>query len=121
MERSALYKFFVFQVYQYVIQIGSAFLFAYILNVLEGNIHSADSIQVLARDISISFVNNSSYFITYIVTGFSAFGLEIIQAFSLIKTFMSKRFFSVTPRQENAVNDTPKVTLSSFLTLTISI
>lgn len=106
-ERSSLYKFYVFQVYQLGIQITSAFLFAYIQTLIVDG--KNNSVEFLLQNCAEAYVAKSSYFITILVTGYTYFGIEIIQGYSLVYNFIMNRFFKQTPRDESLLCDTPKV------------
>ncbi|KAJ3304034.1 hypothetical protein HDV03_003148 [Kappamyces sp. JEL0829] len=104
-ERSSLYKYYVFQIYQLLTQIATSFIVPYFYSILKGESPSLDS---LLKSISTSFVSKSSYFIPFICAGYSSYGLEIIQGYPLIRNYIRRRFFVFTPRDELEAIETPK-------------
>lgn len=54
-ERSSLMKYFVFQVWQYVVQVGSSLISTFIENFVRGNVNG-DDIDLLLRNLSANFI-----------------------------------------------------------------
>jgi calcium permeable stress-gated cation channel len=77
-ERSALIKFFVFQVYQYLIQIGFAVISGFATNFFRGRLRDGD-IEALLKSLTSNAVISSMFFVTYIASGITFYGIEIIQ------------------------------------------
>ncbi|KAI8892568.1 hypothetical protein BC833DRAFT_611308 [Globomyces pollinis-pini] len=111
-ERSATYKFFVFQVYQFLVKIGytitATFWDKFWGNVAKGIPIPPEEYEALLRNFANSFVSSGVYFLTLITTGYSFFGIEILQGYPLVYGFVKRKFFSYTPREAFRLHETPK-------------
>jgi hypothetical protein len=105
-ERSALMKYFVFQVYQYFIQIGSSTIPPFVQAFFSGKADSRE-FETLFKALTSNAVASSYFFVTLIASGITFYGIEIIQAAPLILTFVKKRFFNATPREEYQMSEAP--------------
>jgi hypothetical protein len=106
-ERSATYKFFTFSVYQYITQLAAQTLFSFVSNLLNGK--GFGDINVVIDALATAFVSQSTYFITFIVTGLSGFGISILQISPLIVNPIMKRFLATTPREKEKFKDIQEV------------
>ncbi|KAJ3191654.1 hypothetical protein HK101_007518 [Irineochytrium annulatum] len=110
-EKSVLYKFFVFQVYQ-------VFVFAIYIGVTKAYQSLAqdsnppgtvlDSTKYAISQAVSGVANNSNFYITLLATYFAGYGIEIIQGVPLLMNFAKRRFFKLTPRDKFALNQPPE-------------
>jgi hypothetical protein len=105
-ERSALMKYFVFQVYQYFIQIGSSTIPAFVRIFFSGKVDS-QQFEALFKALTSNAVASSYFFVTLIASGITFYGIEIIQGAPLVLTFLKKRFLNSTPREEYQLSEAP--------------
>eukprot|EP00842_Homolaphlyctis_polyrhiza_P004817 jgi/Hompol1/5336/HPOL_001231-RA len=103
--KSVLYKFFAFQVYNVVIvgMIGFAGVKLLVTKFVSGNTPYKQLWQEVATDI----VTSSTALIYYLLAGYTAYGVELIQGAPLVIGYIKRNYLSVTPRQEYALNDEP--------------
>lgn len=104
-ERSSLYKYFVFMGYQFIVIIATSVITSFIIGVLGGKI---GEIQTLLTQISQALAAKSTYFITLTVTSFAGFGIEIIQGAPLIITWLKRKYLNLTPRESAELDMVPK-------------
>lgn len=106
-ERSATYKFFTFQVYQYITQLAAQVIFSFAANLISGK--GIGDVNSLINQLAIAFVSQSTYFITFVLTGVSGFGIEMLQIGPLVVNPLMKRFLAATPRDKHAFNEIQEV------------
>ena len=122
-ERSATYKFFTFQVYQYITQLAAQVIFSFAANLISGK--GIGDVNSLINQLAIAFVSQSTYFITFVLTGVSGFGIAMLQIGPLVVNPLMKRFLAATPRDKHAFNEIQEVCWFAikervFLTILIS-
>jgi hypothetical protein len=103
-ERAALYRFFLFQVYQFIVRIGVKAIKTIIESIFYGNTNQVTS---LLREFMTNFVSLSTFFITFVSGGYAFYGIEILQAAPLLIKYIKKRYFVTTPREEYELADAP--------------
>ncbi|KAJ3407426.1 hypothetical protein HDV05_005417 [Chytridiales sp. JEL 0842] len=104
-EKSVLYKLFVFQVYQVFIVIIIPILFA---PVDGSNPNVVDIYKARITDALNSLANNSSLYIASLFALVSGYGIELIQGVPLIINFIQRRLFFQTPRSTMELNKPPE-------------
>ena len=104
-ERSSLYKYFVFQLYQFFTFIAAGLVASTWNSVVAGKEQDFNAIMI---NLSKNFAENSTYFITLVVVYNATCGIEIIQGAPLVMKFLQQRFFAVTPRQEYEAQEISK-------------
>ncbi|KAH9265485.1 hypothetical protein BASA83_011080 [Batrachochytrium salamandrivorans] len=117
-EKSVLYKYFVFQVYnQLIINVVGITGVKGVWNALTNGGGSNKQIwQQVATDI----VARGNVVLLYIIAGYTSYGVEIIQGAPLVIGYIKRRYFTLTPRQEYELNDEPEFDFMityGFLTL----
>ncbi|KAJ3275369.1 hypothetical protein HDV01_000661 [Terramyces sp. JEL0728] len=109
-ERSAMYKYFVFQVYQFMVNIGLKLmkdLWDSILHPPPGQEFNI-TLNNFLKNFSGSFVSAGSFYINYVLAGYAFFGIQIIQAAPLILRYVKSKLLTFTPREEYEFNESPK-------------
>lgn len=128
-ERSVLVKFFIFQVYQAAAYIGLNALGAKFIQDAKASGDPASSLSsttalveaLMQGFINVSFdllasymprvdfryIQSSTFYMTFIVIGYTAYGIEIIQGVSLLMNLFQRTFFKMTPRQQYTLNQPP--------------
>lgn len=112
-ERSALYKFFVFQIYQLLTQLAASVVSSFVLNLIQGK--GLGDLGELVDTLSSAFVGLSTYYITFIVTGLTSFGVALLQIAPLIVAPLMEKYMAATPRDKNAFAEPQYVRLVLLL------
>ncbi|ORY50056.1 DUF221-domain-containing protein [Rhizoclosmatium globosum] len=106
-ERSVLYKLFTF----YMIQI---FLFAAVSALITAyyqpqpaGVSITDEFKLQVTGAITGLANNSNFYITLLASYYAGYGIEIIQGVPLVLSFIKRRFFKLTPRENFELNKPP--------------
>jgi hypothetical protein len=105
-EKSALYKYFLFQIYQLVVRIGMKIVTVFIQILISGK-SDKQIADTFLRDFISSFSSLSTFYVSFIAGGYTFYGIEIIQGGPLIINFLKKRCLTNTPRQEYELGNAP--------------
>ena len=133
-ERKLMGWLFAFTLWNTIIMNGAGVLFEKGKQIFGGNTTSVtqngNSVPEDLLDTTMNaLVQNSSFFISYIITNFSGYAIAIVQIGPLIVTTLRRRFTAVTPRQLDALLHQPieyaliisTLLASFFMTLLFSI
>ncbi|KAK5672208.1 hypothetical protein BDV3_000727 [Batrachochytrium dendrobatidis] len=104
-EKSVLYKYFVFQVYNQLIinVVGITGVKSIWTALTAGSVSNNLIWQQVATDI----VARGNVVLLYIIAGYTSYGVEIIQGAPLVIGYIKRKYFTLTPRQEYELNDEP--------------
>ncbi|KAJ1548292.1 hypothetical protein HK405_003793 [Cladochytrium tenue] len=107
LQKSVLYKLFVFYVYQiFVFSIFSSVIKASNSGSTSTNI--TDLLKKRVTDAIRGLADNSNLYITYLLAYFTGYGMEIAQGVPLLKSFIKRRMFRLSPREEYELNKPPQ-------------
>ncbi|KAJ3319966.1 hypothetical protein HDV06_005784 [Boothiomyces sp. JEL0866] len=109
-ERSAMYKYFVFQLYQFIVTIGLKLIKDFWNTLLHPPPDQQFNValNLFLRNFGNSFVSAGSFYINYVLAGYAFFGIQIIQGAPLVLRYVKSKFLSFTPREEYEFNESPK-------------
>ncbi|KAJ3027361.1 hypothetical protein HK097_006161, partial [Rhizophlyctis rosea] len=113
-EKSVLNKFFAFQVYQVVYIVGLGTIVA---SYASGELKLSeigDDLDGMVMNMTKGFISSSTLYITFLATGFTSYGLEIVQAAGLLLTFIRRHVFRLTPRQKYENNKPPALNFAVY-------
>ena len=115
-EKSTLFKYFLFQVMLVLVHITFSFVPSMILSIVNGE-RPSTTFSMFITNLLDNFVSLSTTYISYMITGFTYFGLELIQGVSLFLA-VYRTFLDRTPREQQALDVSPAVqfvTIYGFL------
>jgi hypothetical protein len=118
-KKSAMFKYFTLQFYLLLSHIGTSFIDSLLISLSNGRVTNA--FQTFIRQLLNQFVTVGTFYINYTITGYTFFGLEILQGLSLSIALYQHYFKNHTPRelyQRNVTPDAPYVLLYGFLLMT---
>lgn len=116
-EKSTMIKYFVFQVLLVLVHISFSIVPSLILSLANGE-KSNVSVNLFIISLLNNFVSLSTLYINFMLTGFTYFGLELVQGGSLALAIIHKLFSRQTPRAQQKMDDPPSTqftTLYGFL------
>ncbi|KAI8836718.1 hypothetical protein BJ741DRAFT_181995 [Chytriomyces cf. hyalinus JEL632] len=106
-ERSVLYKLFTFNMVQiFLFTAGSALLTAYRQPRIEG-VSITDDFKFKITGAITGLAGNSNFYISVLASYYAGYGIEIIQGLPLVGSFIRRRFYKLTPRDQFALNQPP--------------
>ncbi|KAI9340038.1 hypothetical protein DFJ73DRAFT_628208 [Zopfochytrium polystomum] len=108
MDKSVLLKLFAFFVYQiFVVSVVGSVIGAKTAGVNDPGLVT-DFYKKQLTDAISGLAKKSNLYITYLLAYFSGYGIEMAQVVPLAKSFIMRRFFKLSPRQEYELNQPPQ-------------